>query len=110
MRESNESIRELLTRVKVDKFHVSCYFRCDVTNKTVVSTLPFEPYEGKIEFTWQEILLHPIQSYNRYYHTPITIYGNDFSETIVLKCFEKIRDKFVWDRELSRYIYKEWHV
>lgn len=106
MHESYENIKKLVESIKVDKFHVSCYFKCSVTNRTVVSTVPFEPYSGKIEFTWREILLHPIRSYNIYRHTPITIYGNGCDETIVLKAFEKVKNHFVWDNELNRYVYK----
>ena len=102
---NSKSIINLLDHVKIDKFYVVCHFKCSMTKKVVVSTVPFEPYSGKIEITWQEALLHPIQSYNRYYHTPITIYGNDCKDTVVLKAFEKISEYFKWDSEKQRYIY-----
>jgi len=101
----HENIISLLDAVKMDRVYVVCYFRCDITKKTIVSTVPFEPYAGKIELTWQDILLHPIRSYNRDYHTPITIYNNDCHETIVLKAFEKVSKHFIWNRQKKRYIY-----
>ena len=101
---THENIVSLLESLKIDKLHVVCYFRCDITKKTIVSRVPFEPYEGKIEFTWHDILFHPIKSYNRYYHTPITIYDGDCEKTIVLKAFEKVSKHFVYNMEKKRYI------
>lgn len=80
-----------------------CHFKYKTTNRSIVSSVPFEPYEGKIEFSWQELLLHPFKSYNRYYHTPIVIYGNDTHETIVLKAFKKVSSHFQFNRE-SKYL------
>lgn len=74
---THQNINNLLEYVKVDSFSIVCHFKCKETNKRVISTVAFEPYEGKIAFTWQDILFHPIKSYNRYYHTPITIYANE---------------------------------
>ncbi len=99
------NIISLIEFVKIDKFYVSCHFKCNIKGKTVVSTVPFEPYDGKIIFTWQDILLHPVKSYNRYYHTPITIYGNDTHDTIVLKAFKKVSNYFIWNQQENRYIY-----
>jgi len=101
----HQNIIALLDFVKIDRFYVVCHFKCKVTKKSVVSTVAFEPFEGKIEITWKDILLHPIESYNRYYHTPITIYGNDCHETIVLKAFMKIANSFVWSPQENQYIY-----
>ena len=75
MQITNEKVILLLDYVKIDSYSVICHFKCKQTNKSVVSAAPFEPFEGKITFTYQEIFLHPIKSYNKYYHTPITIYG-----------------------------------
>jgi len=100
-----KSIINLLDHLKIDKFYVVCHFKCTVTQKVVVSTVPFEPYNGKIEITAKDMLLHPIKSYHRYYHTPIMIYGNDCQETVVLKAFEKIAEYFIWDNEEQQYIY-----
>ncbi|QOY51019.1 hypothetical protein [Candidatus Sulfurimonas baltica] len=105
MFKNSEKIVPLLDYVKIDRFYVVCHFKCKIKDKTIVSTVPFEPYDGKIEITWQDILLHPIESYNRYYHTPITIYGNDCHETIVLKAFEKVSNYFDWNQEEQKYIY-----
>jgi len=102
---THKNVVNLLEYVKIDSFSVVCYFKCKETNKSIVSSVPFEPYEGKIEFTWQELLLHPLQSYNRYYHTPITIYSDDIHETIVLKAFQKVSKHFSWNSEKNRYIY-----
>lgn len=106
MQDHVESIKPLISSIKVDRFHVSCRFKCDVKNRTVVSIVPFEPYDGRIELTWKDILFHPIKSYNRYYHTPIRIYGSDFHETIVLKAFEKVSNHFQWNYQLNRYVYE----
>ena len=101
----SENIASLLESVKVDQFYVVCHFRCKVKDKIVVSTVPFEPYSGKIEIKWQDMLLHPIKSYDKYYHTPITIYGENCHETIVLKAFEKVAEYFKWNQEEQKYIY-----
>jgi len=103
MKSSHEKIMSLLEYVKVDRFSVVCHFKCKQTNRTVVSAVPFEPYEGKIEFTWQEILFHPIRSYNRYYHTPIAIYANEIENTIVLKAFQKVSNHFRYNSETESY-------
>jgi len=102
---NHTKILSLLEFVKIDRFYVVCHFKCKVTNKVVVSTVPFEPYDGKIEISWQDMILHPIQSYNRYFHTPIKIYGNDCHETIVLKAFEKVSEYFDWNSKEQRYIF-----
>ena len=102
---NHEKITSLLEFVKIDRFYVVCHFKCKVTSKTIISTIPFEPYAGKIEISWQDVLLHPIKSYNRYYHTPITIYNHDCHETIVLKAFEKISNCFEWSISYNNYVY-----
>lgn len=92
-----EQILSHLERVHVDKFNVYCYFTCkDDSNKErhILSTLPFEPYEGKIEFKYIDLLLHPLESWDRYYHTPITIYSQENQHSIVQKAFSRIEDKF----------------
>ena len=98
-------ILALVDFVKIDKSYVSCHFKCSIKDKTVISTVAFEPYDGKIEFTWKEIVLHPLRSYNKYYHTPIIIYGNDCEETIVLKAFKNVANYFIWNQKQDRYIY-----
>jgi len=100
-----EDVIPLLESIKMDRFYVVCYFRCDITKKTIASTVPFEPYEGKIEISWREKLLHPIKSYNRYYHTPITIYNDNCNNTIVFKAFEKVSKQFTYNIQKKRYIY-----
>ena len=100
------SLKHIIEYVKVDRFYVVCYFKCKVKNKTVISRIPFEPYEGKIEFKWQDILFHPINSYNRYYHTPIKIFDmNIEDDTLVKKAFDKVSRYFKWDAKLQNYIY-----
>lgn len=101
----DEKINALVDFVSIDKFYVSFHFKCKIKGKTVISTVPFEPFEGKIEFTWQDILFHPVKSYNKYYHTPITIYGGDSHHTILLKAFQKVSKYFVWDSKDNMYIY-----
>jgi hypothetical protein len=100
-----ENIILLLDSLKMDRSHVVCHFKCDITNRTVISKVPFEPYEGKIKIRLQDMLLHPVESYNRYYHTPITIYNGSCNKTIVLKAFEKVSQHFVWSKQRKRYIY-----
>ena len=104
MQHIEHNINSLIDYVKIDRFAVVCHFKCKVTNKHIVSTVPFEPFEGKIEITWQDILLHPIDSYNRYYHTPITIYAKDNHDTILLKAFTKVSSKFKWSSKYNQYI------
>lgn len=99
-----KAVLELLDFVKMDKFYVTCHFKCKVTNKIIISTVPFEPYDGKIEIPWQEMLMHPLESYNRYYHTPITIYNDSSNESIVLKAFEKVTNYFEWDANHNAYV------
>ena len=102
---TEKNITSLLEYVKVDKHFVSCYFRCRVTNKRVVSTVPFEPYEGKIELSLADIVFHPIQSWDKYYHTPITIYNSESEDTIVVKAFKKVSKYFKWNEATQNYIY-----
>lgn len=99
------AIHSLLESICVDGDTVICYFRCNVQDKIVTSRVPFEPYDGKIIFSWVDIVLHPIHSYNRYYHTPITIYGSDCDETIVIKAFENVSKYFIWSNKEEKYIY-----
>jgi hypothetical protein len=99
----HKNILSLLDYVKIDRFSVVCHFKCKETDRSIVSKVPFEPYEGEIIITWKDMLLHPLKSYQRYYHTPITIYAIDSHETIVLKAFEKVSAHFRWNVELQRY-------
>jgi hypothetical protein len=102
---THANVISLLDYVKIDRFYVVCHFKCKTTDKSIVSKVPFEPYEGKIEISWMEMLMHPFKSYNKYYHTPIVIYGNDCHETIVLKAFEKVSKHFKWNPEKKSYEY-----
>ncbi len=102
---THQNIIGLLDFVRIDRFYVSCHFKCSVKNKTIISIVPFEPYDGKIEITLKQMLRNPIESYNRYYHTPITIYGNDCHETIVLKAFKKVSNHFIWNQKEEKFIY-----
>lgn len=99
-----DQIISLLDYVKIDKTSIICHFKCKESNKEVISELSFEPYEGKIEITFKDLLLHPIESYKRYYHTPIVIYTNTTDKTIVLKAFKKVAHKFSWNSEAKQYI------
>ena len=101
---AHKNILSLVEYLQIDALNVTCHFKCKDTNKTVVSSDPFEPFEGKIEFTWQEMLFHPLKSYDRYHHTPIKIYGNDNHETIVLKAFMKVSNSFRWNDKDEKYI------
>ena len=101
----DKKIRDLLEHISITSSTVTCYFKCAQTNKSIISIVPFEPYEGKIKFSYKDILLHPIRSYNKYYHTPIVIYTYDNEHTLLLKAFEKISTKFQWNEETSQYIY-----
>ena len=99
-----KKVTSLLEYVKIDRFYIICHFRCKVTNKTVTSTVPFEPYDGKIEISFADIILHPIKSYNRYYHTPITIYNSETHDTIVVKAFNKVKKYFKWNSSYNSYV------
>ncbi len=92
-----EEILNHLERVHVDKHNVYCYFTCIDEKERVrhiISTLPFEPYEGKIIFSYADVILHPLRSWEKYYHTPITIYSKENHKSIVQKAFSFIEDKF----------------
>ena len=102
----HKNIVSLLESIRVDEFYIVCHFRCKVKNKTIISTVPFEPYNGKIEFKWTDIVFHPIKSYKRYYHTPIIIFGDKSKETILLKAFKNVSNKFVWNKEEQKFIIK----
>ena len=104
MHRIHKNIVPLLDYIKIDSFYVVCHFKCDITNKSVVSSVPFEPYSGAIEISYKDMLFHPIKSYNRYYHTPIIIYANECHETIVLKAFKKVSNKFKWSVEYKKFI------
>ena len=103
----NKSIITLLESVKISKNYVVCNFRCSISKKLLVSTVPFEPYNGKIKITIKDIIFSPIKSYYRYYHTPITIYADECEDTIVLKAFEQISQYFIWNEDEKIYIYKK---
>ena len=105
MRNDPKNVTDLVDYIKIDKFFISCHFKCKVKDKTVVSTLAFEPYDGRIEIGLIDIIIHPIKSYNRYYHTPITIFSKECNETIVLKAFKKVSNYFVWNQQQNKYIY-----
>ncbi|MFT7005279.1 MAG: hypothetical protein ACJAWW_002652 [Sulfurimonas sp.] len=102
---NHKNITPLLEYVRINRFYVVCHFRCRVTNKTIISTVAFEPYNGKIEIPWLELILHPFKSYNRYYHTPIIIYNDNSHDTIVLKAFEKVSKYFEWSKSYNSYVY-----
>ncbi len=57
---SHKNIVSLLEFVKMDSFYVVCHFKCRVTNKSVISAVEFEPYDGKIEISFKDMLLHPV--------------------------------------------------
>jgi hypothetical protein len=99
-----KAILALVDFVEVDKHYVHCHFKCKVKDKTVIATVTLEPF-NKVVLTWKEILFHPIDSYKKYYHTPIFIYGNNCNETMVLKAFQSVSSQFVWNQEQKRYIY-----
>ena len=104
---THQDVLSVLDFVRIDRFYVSCYFKCHVKKKTVISTVPFEPYDGKIEISWQDAFLHPVESYNKYYHTPITIYSADYQETIILKAFKNVSQHFIWNTEEQKYIFNK---
>lgn len=105
MRNDPKHITDLVDFVTIDRMYISCHFRCRIKDKTVVSTVSFEPYEGKIVISFMDKIFHPIRSYNKYYHTPIKIFSDDGQKTIVLKAFKKVSNYFVWNHQQNRYIY-----
>ena len=102
-----EKIMPLLDYIKIDKSVVACHFKCPVSKKKIVSTVAFEPYDGKIVLSWKDYLLHPLKSYNRYLHTPIVIYSQECEKSIVLKAFKQVASAFIWDENLQLYRLKE---
>jgi len=100
---NHKNILSLLEYVKIDRFSVICHFKCKETDKSIVSRVPFEPYQGEIIITWKDMFFHPLKSYHRYYHTPIVVYGSDSHETIVLKAFEKVSNNFRWNHQQQKY-------
>ncbi len=100
----HKNVLSLVDYLQINSLNITCHFKCKSTNKTIVSQVPFEPFEGRVELSWSEMLFHPFKSYNRYYHTPITIYGNDTHETIVLKAFMKVSNHFKYNTKDEKYI------
>ncbi len=105
MKTHDKKVIELIDFITVDEFYVICYFRCNVKNKTVVSTVPLEPYLSKSRLKWSDIIFHPIKSYYKYYHAPVMIYGNECHETMVLKAFKKVSSYFRWSKRENKYLY-----
>lgn len=105
MRDDSKHINDLIDFVKIDRQYISCHFKCTIKDKTVVSTVSFEPYEGKIDISLFDIIFHPLKSRDRYYHTPIIIHSDEHQNTIVLKAFKKVSNYFVWNQKENRYIY-----
>ena len=103
----HDKVLSLVEYIKIDSFSVECHFRCKESNKEVVSAVAFEPYEGRIELSWKDVVFHPIRSYQRYYHTPIVIYGSDNHKTIVIKAFQKVAQHFHYNIEKKQYVCKE---
>ena len=101
---NNKNIIALLDHITITSSTVTCHFKCSKTNENIISIVPFEPYDGKIKLSFKDILLHPIKSYNRYYHTPIIIYANNNENTIVIKAFKKVSHKFKWNPQQNQYI------
>lgn len=102
----DNAVLSLVDYLKIDAYSIECHFRCKETDKEVVSEVAFEPYDGAIVITYKDILLHPFDSYKRYYHTPITIYSHENHETIVKKAFEKVADYFEYNSEKQQYVCK----
>ncbi|MFT7860569.1 MAG: hypothetical protein ABXS93_06505 [Sulfurimonas sp.] len=100
----HEKITPLVEYIHIDTVSIVCHFKCRESNKEVISQLAFEPYDGKIEISWKDMLLHPIDSYNKYYHTPIVIYAHDTHDTIIEKAFKKVANHFYWSSEKQQYI------
>ena len=49
-------VNELVDFVKIDKNFISCHFKCKVKDKTVVSTLAFEPCGGPVKISFFEMI------------------------------------------------------
>lgn len=105
VRNDPKHILALVDFVTIDTEYISCHFKCQIKGKTVVSTVSFEPYDGRIDISIIDIIIHPLKSYNRYHHTPIVIFNQDVHETIVLKAFKKVSNYFIWNHTQERYIY-----
>ena len=94
MPQSDTKIYSLLDYVEVNASSVKYHFKCQKSGKTAVSELAFEPYDGKIVITLKDLLLHPIKSYKRYYHTPIVIYSKTEQKALLQKAYLNISDYF----------------
>jgi len=101
-----EKILPLLDYIEVNSTTILYHFRCKESDKKVIATMPFEPYDGKVSLKWTEILLHPFKAYYRYYHTPIVIYSDQQEHSILLKAFNVISHHFIWNEKKQKYIYK----
>jgi len=98
-----QKITPLVDYIKIDRTTVSCHFKCPVSGKKIVSTVAFEPFEGKITLTLKDWLFHPLQSYKKYFHTPIVIYAQECNKSIILKAFKQVASDFIWDDEKESY-------
>lgn len=91
---TDEKILSFLEYVEVNATSVKYHFKCHKSGKKASSELPFEPYDGKIIITLKDILLHPVKSYKRYYHTPIVIYSKTEQKALLRKAYLNISDYF----------------
>jgi len=105
----DRAIEDLVDHIQIDRRRVIFFFKCPNSAKIVRSEIPFEPYEGAIVLEYKDILLHPIASYKRYYHTPITIYTKDSSseKTLMQKAFKEVADLFLWSPSQKSYICRD---
>jgi len=102
-----QKITPLVDYIKIDRTTVSCHFKCPVSGKKIVSTVAFEPFEGKVSLSWRDYLFHPVKSYNKYFHTPIVIYAQECDKSIIVKAFDQVASDFIWDEKLELYRLKE---
>ncbi|QSZ41980.1 hypothetical protein GJV85_07615 [Sulfurimonas aquatica] len=105
MQVNHKNVVSLLEYVDIDRFNVTCHFKCEHSNKSIVSIVPFEPCRARVELSWLEMLLHPFKSYESYHNRPITIYSDEDHESIIIKAFLKVSPHFIWNNKKKKFIY-----
>lgn len=99
-----EMILPLVSHIDVTDTSISCHFICPKKNKEIISTVPIEPILVQHKISMLNFFLHPIQSWKLKHHKRTTIYGEDSENSLVLKSFYKISNKFTWNTKYNSFI------
>jgi hypothetical protein len=92
--------------MEVDAKSVTCHFRCPKSQKVLVVSVDFGPFEIA-EISVKDWILSPITSYKKRYATPITLYAQECQQSLLFKAFKKVAFEFKWSDEYNSYILKE---